>query len=291
MNACRPAARARLLGALFLLCASLLLAGCASTGSVSLAEVREFADASAKLGGYAELSRRYRDTYEREQPYLSPAADRVARENDAKRRAVYEDFISLQKTVVLYMQTLSLLAGDARYDLSARIDDLGNGLKANADSGLEQRHIAAYTGLTRLLTRVIASGYQNRSVETMVRDGDADVQTLLEAMISLTRLYAKTNENEKKTVLGIFDVEIPFSTRSSDRMLVTLAKVHYMNKASEYKLVDKRYELALQGLTKVALGHQKLRENLDNLSRDEVRRMLASYGRDLRQIHSNLAGD
>jgi hypothetical protein len=287
MNVCRSAA------AFVLLAASLLLGGCASTGSgaVSLEQVRQFADASAKLGGYSELSRRYRDTYEREQPYLSPAADKIARENDAKRRAVYDDFIAVQKSVVLYMQTLSLLAGDGRYDLSERIDDLGNGLKANAESGLQQRHVAAYTGLTRLLTRVIASGYQNRSVETMVRDGDADVQTLLEAMISLTRLYAKTNENEKKAVLGIFDVEIPFSTRNSDRMLVTLAKVHYLNKSTEYKLVDRRYDLALQGLTKVALGHQKLRENLGNLSGEEVVKLLVNYGRDLNMIRANLAGD
>jgi hypothetical protein len=270
----------------------LLLGGCGTpNGSVSLQEVREFADASAKLGGYAELSRRYRDTYEREQPYLPATADKLARENDARRRAVYEDFVSVQKAVVLYMQTLSLLAGDARYDLTERIDDLGNGLKANTESGLQQRHIAAYTGLTRLLTRVIASGYQNRSVETMVRDGDADVQTLLEAMISLTRLYYKTNENEKKTVLGIFDVELPFTNRNTDRMLVTLAKVHYLNKASEYKLIDRRYDLALQGLTKVALGHQKLRENLHKLSQDEVRRMLLNYGRDLRMIRENLAGN
>jgi hypothetical protein len=285
MNVCRSAV------AFVLLAANLLLGGCASTGPVSLEQVRQFADASAKLGGYTELSRRYRDTYEREQPYLSPAADKIARENDAKRRAVYDDFMAVQKSVVLYMQTLSLLAGDGRYDLSARIDDLGNGLKANAESGLQQRHVAAYTGLTRLLTRVIASGYQNRSVETMVRDGDADVQTLLEAMISLTRLYAKTNENEKKTVLGIFDVEIPFSQRNSDRMLVTLAKVHYLNKATEYKLVDRRYDLALQGLTKVALGHQKLRENLGNLSGDELMRLLGNYGRDLLMIREGLAAN
>lgn len=272
---------------------ALLLSGCATTnsGQVSLQEVREFADASARLGGYAELARRYRDTYEREQPYLSPAADKLAKENDAKRRAVFEDFVAIQKTLVLYMQTLSLLAGDSRYDLSARIDDLGNGLKANTESGLQQRHITAYTGMTRLLTRVIASGYQNRSVETMVRDGDADVQVLLDAMIQLTRLYYKTNENEKKTILGIFDVEIPFSTRNSDRMLVTLAKVHYMNKATEYKLIDRRYELALQGLTKVALGHQKMRENLGKLSSDEVRRLLTNYGRDLRTIRDGLSGE
>ena len=274
---------------LVVLAASLMLGGCAATGQVSLSEVREFADASARLGAYAELSRRYRDTYEREQPYLSPAADRIARENDARRKAVYEDFISIQKSLVLYMQTLSVLAGDARYDLSTQLDDLGNGLKANGESGLQQRHIAAYTALTRLLTRAIASGYQNRSVETMVRDGDAEVQVLLDAMIALTRLYAKTNENEKKTILGIFDVEIPFSTRNQDRMLVTLAKVHYMSKATEYKLIDKRYDIALQGLTKVALGHQKMRENLHNLSAPEVRRILGAYGRDLVALRDALS--
>jgi hypothetical protein len=271
------------------LTASLLLGGCATTGQVSLTEVRQFADASARLGGYTELSRRYRDTYEREQPYLSPAADRIAKENDVRRKAVYDDFISIQKSLVLYMQTLSLLAGDTRYDLSTQLDDLGNGLKANAESGLQQRHIAAYTGLTRLLTRAIASGYQNRSVETMVRDGDAEVQVLLEAMIALTRLYAKTNENEKKTILGIFDVEIPFSTKNSERMLVTLAKVHYLNKSAEYKLIDKRYEIALQGLTKVALGHQKMRENLHNLSDADVRRILGGYGRELVALRDALS--
>ena len=279
----------RRLSFLFVLLFGLLLGGCASNGPVSLAEVRSFADASARLGGYGELSRRYRDTYEREQPYLSPAADRIAKENDARRRAVYNDFVSIQKSVVLYMQTLSVLAGDGRYDLSERIDDLGNALGANPESGLQQRHVVAYTSLTRLLTRVIASNYQNRSVETMVRDGDADVQVLLEAMISLTRLYAKTNENEKKTVLGIFDVEIPFSTRNADRMLVTLAKVHYLNKSTEYKLVDKRYDLALQGLSKVALGHQKMREHLNDLKSEDVRKLLAAYGRDLRNLRDSLS--
>ncbi len=162
-------------------------------------------------------------------------------------------------------------------------------MKALAGSGVEQRHVAAYTGLTRLLTRVIASGYQNRSVATMVRDGDADVRVLLDGMISLTRLYEKTHQNEKKTVLGVFDVEVPFSGKAQDRMLVTMAKVHYMDKAQEYRILDKRYDIALQGLTKVSLGHQKMRERLDNLSGTEVRHILADYARDLNVIREALA--
>lgn len=280
-----------LLRTLFLLVclhASALLTGCASTPQVSLTEVRAFADASASLGGYAELSRRYRDTYEREQPYLAASADKQARISDARRRVVYNDFVSVQKSVVLYMQTLSLLAGDARYDLGPRIEELGAGLKATSESGLTQRHITAYTGLTRLLTRVLASGYQNRSVEAVVRDGDADLQTLIEAMITLTRLYAKTSDNEKKTVLGLFDLELPAAPRATDRMLLVLARVHVQNKTAEYKLLDKRYDLAMQGLTKVALGHQKLRENLHQLTRPDMRVMLGNYANDLRLIHEGL---
>jgi hypothetical protein len=71
-----------------------LLGGCASTSQVSLTEVRAFADASASLGGYTELSRRYRDTYQREQPYLSASADKLARATDARRNAAYNDFVA-----------------------------------------------------------------------------------------------------------------------------------------------------------------------------------------------------
>lgn len=269
------------------LACAVLFSGCA-THAVSLQEVREFAAASGKLAGFADLSTRFRTTYAREQPYLTPAADKLARENDARRAAVYQDFLSAQKTLVLYMQTLHQLASDERFDLSPKLDELGEGLKANADTKIEQRHVTAYTGLGRLITRVLLSNYQARSVETMVREGDPHVQALVEAMNTLLRYYARTNENEKKTVLGMFDVEIPFSLRPQDRMLVTLAKVHYTNKAAEYQLIDKRYALAQQGLDKVALGHRKLRENLHNLNAPEVRKYLAAIGRDLAMIHDGL---
>lgn len=260
--------------------------GCASNRQTSLSEVRAFADASASLGGYAELSRRYRDTYQRERPYLSAAADQQARGEDARRQAAYLDFVNVQKAVVRYMQTLSLLAGDARYDFGPRLDEVGAGLKAGTI--LTERQVTAYNGIARLLTRVVASGYQQRSVEAMVRDGDADVQNLLDAMIALTRLYAKTNENEKKTVLGTLKLELASAPRSTDRLLLVLARVQLQDKTAEYALLDKRYDLAAQGLARVALAHQKLRENLDRLAADDTRRMLAGYAGDLNVLRDGL---
>ena len=276
----------RLLAAL---ASAVLFSGCV-THTVSMQEVRDFAQASSALAAYGGLSARFRDTYEREQPYLTPAADKLARENDARRRAAYDDFISAQKVLVLYMQTLNQLAGDSRYDLTPRLDDLGDGIKSNMDTQVEKRHVTAYTGLARLVTRVILSNYQARSVDNMVRDADDDVQALLEAMSSLLRYYAKTSDNEKRTVLGMFDVELPLALRPQDRVLMTLAKVHYLNKSTEYRLIDQRFKLALDGLDKISLGHRKMRENMSNLSSAEVRKYLAATARDLVMIREGLAG-
>ena len=80
------------------------------------------------------------------------------------------------------------------------------------------------------------------------------------------------------------------ANKPQDRMLVTLAKVHYLSKASEYKILDKRYDLAIQGLTKVSQGHQKLRENLNELHGSDIRTMLMSYVRDLQMIRAGLTG-
>jgi hypothetical protein len=283
------ALRLRLLFLIVLACA-FTLAGCATTtpAATSLTEVRRFADNAASLEAYPELARRYRDTYERERPYLSPAAEKLARATDVRRRAVYADFVNVQKTVVRYMQTLSLLAGDARYDLAPRLDEVDTSLKAGTESGLGPRHATAYIGLTRLLARVVASNYQQRSVGALVREGDADLQTLLDGMITLTRLYAKTSDNEKKTVLGLLDVEIASAPRGTDRLLLVLAKVHLQDKTAEYKLIDKRYDLATEGLSKVAQGHKKLRENLDHLDSADTRAMLAGYASDLALIYGGL---
>jgi hypothetical protein len=42
-------------------------------------------------------------------------------------------------------------------------------------------------------------------------------------------------------------------------------------------------------LTKVAQGHQKLRENINNLHGDELRKLLAAYARDLTNLRDALS--
>jgi hypothetical protein len=267
----------------FALSLALFIVSCAN-----LKGVRDFASESAKLSAYTELTTRFRDTYQREQPYLSGEADRLAQENDKRRKAAYEDLLKIHQKVSLYMQTLAKLAGENAFDLSKQIDSLGAGIKAYPDLDIDEKHVNAVINISKVITKWITTAYQERAVRNMVREGDPHLQTLLDGMMGLVRYYRKTNENEKNTVLGFFEVEIPFADTPKDKLLATLARAHMQSKTSEYKNAQRKYDEAEKGIRSIAIGHRKLFENIDNLSIDEVESMISTFTRDIKTIRNNL---
>jgi hypothetical protein len=246
-------AAARLLGIVLLLAA---LAGCASNPRLQAA--RDFAAEAPHLAGYADLTKHFRDIYQREQPYLSPAADQRERPLDAQRHAAYADFMAIYEVVRLYMQTLGKLADGDSFDLEKPIKSLGSGIKAWPDTGLTDRHVNAYTGLTRLLAHAATEPYQERTVQAMVRDGEAQIQPLLEAMQNLLRYYDKSSDNERDIVLGMLEVEIQFADTPPERLLAALAKAHRQAKVQEYRLIGLRHTLAIKQVAAIAAAHQAL---------------------------------
>lgn len=276
-----------------LIAAALLLAalcGCATGPETArLQEVRAFAAESAKLNGYADLTQRFRDSYTRQKPYLSAAAEQRERVTDARRRAAYDDLIAIQKTVVLYMQTLGQLAGGEQFDLKPQLKAIGSGIKAWPDTGLSDRHVNAYVGVARLLARAISGTYQDRAVQTMVREGYEALQDLLDAMQALLRYYDKSNDNEQKIVLGMLEMEIPFADTPRDRLLAVLARAHQQAKAAEYRLIGLRHTLALNNVEAIARGHQALLQHLDQLDSPAARSALARSGSEVRATRELLA--
>ena len=238
-----------------------LLGGCASS-TPRMAEVRAFAAESPKLNAYHELTERYRATYQREQPFLSSTADIRERALDVRRQQACDDFVKLQYGVQAYMQALGKLAGDSQYDLEDQVKNLGAGIKAWPDSGLEDRQVNAFTGLVRLLTRAITLPAQEQAVQALVRDGQQPMQELLEAMRTLLRLYDKSNDNEQQIVVGMLEVEIPYLDPARDRLLLALAKSQQQEKTAEYRLIGLRYTLAQKNLEAIERSHRALVEHL-----------------------------
>ena len=255
---------------------------------VNLKEVRDFSAESAKLSGYTELTTRFRDTYYREQPYLRDEAEKIAQENDKKRKAMYQDLLQIHESVSLYMKTLATLAGDDTFDLSKGIDSLAAGIKAYPDLGIDIKCVDAYSNITKVIAKWVTSAMQERAVRDMVKEGDAHLQPLLNGMTSLVRYYRKTNENEKKEVLGFFEVGIAFADTPKDRLLAALARAQKQTKEAEYKMAEDKYTAAEKGIKSIAEGHKKLLENIDRLSSKEAQQLINKFTKDIKVVRDNL---
>ncbi|MBV1787515.1 hypothetical protein KQ940_05540 [Marinobacterium sp. D7] len=258
------------------------------TGCVNLKEVGEYAGESAKFSAYTELTTRFRDTYYREQPYLTGEAQQLAQENDLKRKAAYEDLLTIHKRVTLYMQTLARLSGEDRFDLSENLDSLADGIKEHPDLGIDKKQVDAIADIGKAITKWATSARQQRAVREMIQEGDAPLQTTLQGMKTLVRYYRATHDNEQKTVLGFFEVELPYVEDPQHRLLATLARAHLQSKEAEYRAAQPRYEAAARGGERIAEGHRKLVENIDDLTSQAARDSIKRLARDIKAIRKSI---
>ncbi|GGB99176.1 hypothetical protein GCM10011352_26690 [Marinobacterium zhoushanense] len=258
------------------------------TGCANLKEVREYAGESAKFSAYTELTERFRDTYYREQPYLTGEAERLAQVNDIKRKAAYDDLLTIHQRVALYMQTLARLSGEDTFDLSGNLDSLAGGIKEHPDLGIDKQQVDAIADLANVVTRWATASQQQRAVREMIKAGDAPLQTTLQGMKRLVRYYRASHENEKRTVLGFFEVELPYVEDPEHRLLATLARAHLQAKEAEYQAVQPQYEAAAQGIERIAEGHRKLLENIDDLTSQAVRDSIKRFAKDIKAIRKDI---
>ncbi|MYN02065.1 hypothetical protein GTP41_08110 [Pseudoduganella sp. DS3] len=242
-----------------LLC--LLLAACAS--NPRLKEVRSLADEAPALAAFSDLSQRFRDTYQRAQPYLSSAAAQREEAIDRKRRDAYPDFIALQAAAATYLRALGALAGGATFHYGDQVKQLAEGVKAWPDTGLSDRHVNAYSALVRLLLRASTGRAQDQALQAMLREGGEPLQGTLDAMHTLLRYFNKQHDNEQRIVLGMLEVEIPYADAPRDRLLAALARAHQQEKVREYRLLGLRHTLAAQHIEQMRARHAALLQGLD----------------------------
>lgn len=266
----------------------LLWLALALTGCANLKVVRDYANESAKLSAYTELTAHYRDTYRRERPYLDLETDEGERATDAKRQAAYDDLINIHQCITGYMQTLAKLAGEDSFSLSPGVSTMAASIKQVPELGISDDHVDAYAQVVQVITRWATSAKQEKAVRDMVEAADPGIQKLLSGMRTLVRLYQKTNQNERAMVLGLFESQVPFTNEPKDVLLNRLVRVHLQLKTDEYEQVEQMYAKADQALAAVATGHQRLREGLSHLSGEDLKASLGQAVKDIKAIRESL---
>lgn len=281
---------------LFQVCRALILASIVLScfaGCASMEVVRDFAAESVRLTEYGELTTHFRDTYQREKLYLFGEADSLARENDRKRQEVYDDLIKIHNNVSLYMKTLAVLADDKTYDLSKGVESLSSGIKKHPEFGIEDNHAESYTKITKVITKWITSSAQHKAVKEMIKEGDEPLQKILDGMMALVRYYKGTLENEKKSILGMFEVELLYEgmltpENEKDRLLIALARAHVYSLEMEYNKMESKYDDTIKGIQMISEGHKVLRDSVEDISNNEAKKALRSITKDIKSITDNL---
>lgn len=243
------------------LCLTMVLCGCAIPRT-ELAQVRALAAGIDALSAFSELSQRHMDSYQRARPYLSPAEDARERLLDAQRHAAQADVARLAQAVRLYLQALGRLAQAEAYDVQPELASAGAAIRAWPGSGIDDRHVSAYTLLLQQLARLGGATSQQAHLAQVLHDGDAPLQALLAALDSLLALYDKSGDNERDMVLGLLDVEIAYADTPQQRLLAVLAKNMQQSKTEEYRLVGLRHTLARRQLAALGRDHAHLAATL-----------------------------
>jgi hypothetical protein len=261
----------------------LLVNGCSH-----LKEVQDFSKESAKLASYTKLTERYRTTYQREAPYLYGKNLEIAKDNDQRRQEEYLDLLKVHHRVALYMQTLAKLSGDEAFDLSQNVDSLGGTIKQNLKIGLTGKQVSAYSGLAKTIAKWVNTESQESAVKAMITEGDPDLQALLTGMSNMLKFYKATSDNEKRTVLGLYESEIPLYEKKKMLLLVSLGKDDYTNKIKAYATLDGVFDNVQRGLTEIQAGHSQLAQHVNQLSNTELRAIIEQIAEDLQSISSHL---
>lgn len=265
-----------------------LLVALLATGCSNLKEVQDFSKESAKFASYTKLTERYRTTYQREAPYLYGKSLVIAKDNDQRRQEEYLDLLKVHHRVTLYMQVLAKLAGDETFDLSKNVDSLGSTIRQNPKIGLTDKQVSAYTGLSKTIAKWVTTGYQESAVKAMITEGDPDLQALLTGMANILRFYKATSDNEKRTVLGLYESEIPFYEKKKMLLLVSLGKDDYTNKIKAYAALDGIFDKVQRGIAEIQSGHSQLAQHVNQLSNTELKAIIEQVAKDLQSISSNL---
>ncbi len=248
------------LPAIAIFLSSLLLGGCATSAKdvPASAQVLALADDAKALQAFGELALRHRDSYDRLQPYLNQQQDASEKTLDRQRRAMHADVALLQLGLSQYLQGLGQLARQDRFAYTSEINAAGVTLRAWPGTGLDDRAVAAYTILLRLLARMHGEARQRQMLGQLMHDGDAALQTLVSALNSLLRLYDKAGDNERDIVLGLLETDIAFADTPAQRLLAVLAKTVQQSKVDEYRLYGLRHTLAQRQLAALAQEHARL---------------------------------
>ncbi len=168
-----------------------------------------------------------------------------------------------------------------------KIDTLTKALK-EGDFGsikIEKGQLDAFTNISNNLLSAATEKYRQKKIELYVKNANAPLKVLITYLgFNLSaNLYGKLN-TQKEYYKHIYFVLVKDTTLSTYEKRKAVEEYY-----QHLRLIEERQKLLLtysNGLKIIEEGHQKLFDDIDQLTKDKIKKQLDQYSSDIKNIFS-----
>jgi len=186
-----------------------------------------------------------------------------------------------------YLTGLANLSNNNLTDYSA--NSLEKSLKEGAfgDISIEKKHVEAYSTILEILSRSITDGYRKNKIEIYVEEANEPIQVLLDKFQFILKENLEVELDFKKERLFDYYQDMKLNNTISDYEKGK-ATIDYYQQLFDIDAKQKQIGAFARSLKSISDGHQKLYDNRNKMSANELKVLLASYTSDIQDIISEI---
>ncbi|AWH86520.1 hypothetical protein HYN59_16015 [Flavobacterium album] len=185
----------------------------------------------------------------------------------------------IYNVVVGYFDGLSKLSAE---DLTNyKTDGLA---KALGDAGAETEKVNAAAEISRITLKAVAGKYRSKKIKNYINEANSSIIVLIKALdFNVSNITGKLKLQQQSLKADYFSLIKDASLSGFEKRKVI---EEYHSRLKEISLKIKKYETYSKSLKKVTEAHQKIKDNIDKFSAEEMKAMLNSYASDIKILTS-----
>lgn len=191
----------------------------------------------------------------------------------------------IYNSVRIYFDGLTNLANN---DLTNYKFDVLKKALSEGDFGpikIEKDHVEAYSKISEILMKSFTDIYRKKKIKEYVLEANEPIKVLINFLkFNLSKnLVGKLNVQKQRIKIYYFDL-------TKDATLSTMEKrkavEDYYTRLSKIESQENELFTYSKILNLIAEGHQKLTQNIEKISKDEINAMISQYTNDIQDIIS-----
>ncbi|MPR35931.1 hypothetical protein [Salmonirosea aquatica] len=187
--------------------------------------------------------------------------------------------------IVGYFDGLSKLSNKdlTTYNLDGLKKSLNEG--TFGDIKIEKEQVDSYSKIANILLRATTDAYRNKKIKSYIGDANEPIHKLLTSFQFIINDNLKKELDFKKEKLFSYYQELKKGKTLTD-FENGKATTEYYHQLSDINTKQKQMEIFAKGLSKISEGHQKLYENRDKMTAEEIKQLIMTFSIDIKGMVS-----